>query len=129
MRHLYALALLSFWLATPALAVPISATWSKGAAPGPVVAYDVLVSRNGGAFVVEKTVTVAPEPMSTVIEAPAGQTLVVQVAPRDAAGVVGPRSDPSDPLTVPALPPGLGKPGKVELRGVLTIEIPIGEPK
>jgi hypothetical protein len=98
---------LSFSLADVARAVDVAGTsvrlgWT--AASGPVVGYDVQVSRNGGAYTVETRVT-GP---SVQLSGSVGQTLLVRVAAYDPNGTRGPLSPISDSLrfvSAPTPPP------------------------
>jgi hypothetical protein len=96
--------LLALLLAVPALGVDVVGTsvrlaWS--AASGPVVAYRVLVSRSGSAFVEERSVPATAVDLSGAI----GETLLVRVAAYDGAGRIGPLSAVSDPIAFVAPPP------------------------
>lgn len=115
----FALAFLLCVLALPAAAVDVTASWTP--ASGPVLTYDVLVSRDGGPLSIEDSIPASSAPQAT-IEADIGEVLVVRVAARS-GDRVGPMSEPSDPFTVPDLTP-LGQPGKVKLSVTITIESP-----
>lgn len=105
-------------LAAPAAAVTVDAEWNAGT--GPIVAYDLHVSRDGGAtFALERSITTAANPVQATLEANAGDVVVAFVRARAADGRTadGPRSDP---FTVPAALDCTGC--KVRLKVTLTIE-------
>lgn len=81
-----------------------SATLEWSPASGPVSGYYVIVARNGGPPALQG---VASETRATV-SSPYGESLTVQVAAFDAAGVAGPVSAPSSELRFNAPPPSGG---------------------
>lgn len=122
MRHLYATALLSIWMALPASADPVTATWDPPTDGGPVAAYVLEVSRDGGEFRHEATVLVEDgdtDPVSITIDAEPGTVLVGRVYAKEAHDHAGPRSPESAPFTVPLLP---GAPGAPRWSITVTIE-------
>lgn len=102
-------------LALPTRAAEIEgdrATFSWTPATGPVAAYQVFVSRNGGAMSGPELVVPGP---SATVSSGIGDTLVVQVRAVDATGRTGPLSQPSEDVLLVAgpEPPPPGDPGTV----------------
>jgi hypothetical protein len=80
------------------------ATLQWSAAQGAVSGYYVIVARNGGTPAVYGVSTDTQE----TVKAPLGDTVTVQVAAFDTAGVAGPVSPPSVPIRFNAAPGGGG---------------------
>ncbi|MCG8592303.1 MAG: VCBS repeat-containing protein [Proteobacteria bacterium] len=85
-------------LVSPALAADVvgrtTAELRWSAASGPVVGYQLFVSRNGGGF----TATTTVAGTQAMVSGAYGDTVQLQVAAFDASGNLGPRSAASEPI-------------------------------
>ncbi len=99
---------LPFWLfvsavvlgASPAGAVDVMGTtaqftWTP--ASGPVVGYDVEVSRDGGPFTLESTASGSP--LAATVMGAVGETIQLRLRAFDGSGMRGPVSEPSETIT------------------------------
>ncbi|MDJ0850607.1 MAG: PQQ-dependent sugar dehydrogenase [Myxococcota bacterium] len=92
--------------ASPAAAVDVTGTTARFTwtpASGPLVGYEVEVSRDGGPFALESTAS--GDPLEVTIAGTPGETIQLRVRAYDAAGGLGPLSEPSETVTFVGMDP------------------------